>query len=106
MGSLTAGCGTSSSAYATTATPVEAYRGEVDVRSIDAPAGGVELGVVEVRSVQGLDRAVAEFKARVAQLGGNVGVVESHDHTIERQEDQVIVTLDLLGRAYRTGAVP
>lgn len=128
---LFAACsGTSSSAYRTSSAAGAPFRGDVRVYATYVPPGAQAVGVVEVSSVDELEQAVAAFKQRVAELGGDLGVVDRYSHSFEivtssRTESyscgtqqsprtcsrsvtdsHEVTTLHLSGRAMITGRAP
>jgi hypothetical protein len=78
-------CGTRSSAIATGA-PRARFEGTVRLTALPASvAGAREVGLVEVESIESLETAGRAFQDRVAELGGNVGLVERAWMTFEME---------------------
>lgn len=76
-----AGCSSvGGSAIRTGPVQLPAYSGPVSIYSMgQPPPGAVDLGVVEVHAAQEeatVDTLLPQFVARVAQIGGNVAVIE------------------------------
>jgi hypothetical protein len=62
------------------------YRGPVAIVSTTDPPAGSELGAVEVAAANGganIEQLVPLFAERVAQLGGNVGVIDDVEARFE-----------------------
>jgi hypothetical protein len=121
---LTACGGIRSSVVATGAT-VAPYQGPVQVRATGAPSTP-ELGLVQVAGQRTVDDLMPEFKRRVAELGGSLGIVDqvkSRFEMIMRTQMQTyscgtqsaprtctrtqhvwveVMTVQLLGRAFRS----
>jgi hypothetical protein len=103
----------------------EPYRGAVEVRLLAGPPGE-EVGLVQVSGPHTVAELMPEFKAAVAELGGNLGVVDeakgwfdvytsSEVYAYECGTKQVprtcqgtkvlrkeVLTVRLLGRAFRS----
>ena len=123
------------SAVRTGPVSLPAYAGPVAVYPTgQAPAGAVDLGVVEVHAAQQeatIDTLLPQFVRKVAQIGGNVAVVDgirarfeligrSHVETfyytcnmgatcagtrVYAANDEVMI-VSILGRAFSTQVVP
>lgn len=120
---LTACSGIRSSVVATGA-PVAAYQGPVQVRATAAPSTP-ELGLVQVAGPRTVEQLMPEFKRRVAELGGSLGIVDNVKSRFEtimvtetqsyscgtqaaprtcvrtRMVPREVMTVQLLGRAFR-----
>jgi hypothetical protein len=75
--------GTSSSAYRTSTAASQPFEGEVHVYATFVPSAARPIGIVEVQSVERLDTAVDEFKRRVAELGGDIGVIDRYSTSFQ-----------------------
>lgn len=99
VGWMTACAGTSSSVYRTSNAAAEPFRGTVRIYSTFVPQGAVQVGVVEVDSVETLEAAVNEFERRVAELGGDVGVIDrystSHEPVQRMRQEQYTGAIQL-----------
>lgn len=122
---LSACSGTRSSAVARFP-GAERYEGPVAVTGTIADGVGVEVGVVEVSSVEGLEAAVRAFADRTAEVGGDRAVVDRESTSFEMQAVsqsytyscgrstctgtrtvmQEVSILHLFGRAFRTRGGP
>lgn len=81
---IAAGCsGTHSSSYRTAGGPAARYEGVVRVFVTNTPREVREIGIVQVDSVESLERAITEFQERVAQLGGDTGVIDRYSTSHE-----------------------
>jgi hypothetical protein len=124
-----AGCGTRSSVIAYQP-GAQRYEGPVAVTGTMALGVGVEVGIVEVDSVESLETALAAFRERVAQVGGDHGVVDRASTSFEmvtstesysyscgtssaprtcngtRTVTREVATMHLFGRALRTRGGP
>jgi hypothetical protein len=98
---LTACSGTRSSAVARFP-GAERYEGPVSVSATFVPAGAIEVGMVEVSSEEGLERAVTAFADRTAEVGGDHGVVEHESTTFEMRTGSQTYTYSC-GRSMCTG---
>lgn len=128
---LALGCsGTRSSSYRTAGGGSQRYEGAVRVFAVAAPPEAREVGIVQVDSVEELARAVIEFQNRVADLGGDVGLIDRYTTSFEivsstsqqsyscgtqqspqtctRQvtQQREVATLHLIGRAMITRSHP
>lgn len=81
---LLTACSGVKSSVVSTAAPVAAYHGPVHVQATGAPSGR-ELGVVQVVGRRTIEELMPEFKLRVGELGGNVGLVDSIKSRFEMQ---------------------
>lgn len=96
----------------------------IQVRALEVPAGAQELGLVEANGVgvlTTLDQVIAEFRRRVAALGGDFGKIDSVTMNFEMQSQSYsygcgnknsstctgwrqveVPTLSVIGRAFQT----
>ncbi|HKO53990.1 MAG TPA: hypothetical protein VJV79_40055 [Polyangiaceae bacterium] len=59
---------------------------QVRVSAVSVPEGASELGIVQAHTVQGsIEDAMPEFRAQVAQLGGDFGKINEVGTTFEMQ---------------------
>lgn len=84
---LAACSGTSSSSYRTSEAASGPFRGEVQVYGTFVPPEAEQLGIVEVDSIEELESAVREFRRRVAELGGDVGVIDRYSTSFEMHQE-------------------
>ena len=127
---LAGGCSGTSSSVIARYPGVARYEGPVAVTGTIIAGQGTELGLVEVSSVESLETAVIAFGERVADVGGDRGVVDRQSTTFEmvttsesysyscgttnaprtcngtRTVTREIATLHLFGRALRTRGGP
>lgn len=50
---------------------------------VNTPPEVREIGIVQVDSVESLERAIVEFQEHVAQLGGDTGVIDRYSTSYE-----------------------
>ncbi len=105
------------------------YTGKVQLVAF-APLTGRELGLVQVSGPRTIDELMPEMSARVAELGGDVGVIDAvkgHFETVRRPQtrqvpcgtkdaprqctetvwvEEEVMTVQVLGRALTTGGAP
>lgn len=105
--------------------PVDAARvAGVKVRAMEVPEGATDLGVVEANGLGGstIEDVVAEFRLRVASLGGNYAKVDSvktkfetvtqtYSYTCGKStctgmRSVEVSTLSVLGRAFQVEVTP
>ncbi len=121
---LLSACSPIRSSSVRTGTAVAAYQGVVQVRALGVP-DAPELGLVQVSGPVGIDELMPEFSKRVAELGGNLGLLDSVKSAFEmvsqmesysyscgdsktprtctgtRYVTREVMTVQLLGRAFR-----
>jgi hypothetical protein len=127
LAALVGACrGTTSSAYRTGTGEAAPFTGNVRIVVTTVPSGAQQVGIVEVDSTEELANAVEQFQARVAEMGGDTGVIDRYSTSfeIERQtrteqykcgtqtctrtvsQDHEVATLHLSGRALLTRGTP
>jgi hypothetical protein len=64
--------------------PVAAYTGPVRVQSLGTPSGR-QVGIVQVYGPRTVDELMPEFKQKVAEVGGTLGIVDKVASRFEMQ---------------------